>query len=329
MNITSAIRSAAIAVTAALAVSLLAPAAVADPPQYRRLVGVGSDTTQDVLSALGSVVADPDGVPHSLLIGSYDATGPSPIKTRPVGCQIPRPNGSHAGIGALRNDIAAGTHCVDFARSSVGPENIVETRSTRLTFIPFAKDAVTVAVRSNSALNDGVGFTTAELRAIYTCALTTHDGVALTPLLPQPGSGTRSFFLRRIGVTEPQIGSCVDGTVQEHDGTALDTGGDIAPYSVAQYIAQTGGVVADRHGVTVLSRLEGVAPRVSGRLNTAFPFTRDVYNVVRTAELTGGPTPDPDLISTFAGPTSTVCAQANLIQAYGFATLGSACGSTL
>ncbi|MFE4644592.1 hypothetical protein [Streptomyces sp. NPDC056730] len=327
MNVKSRARLGAVVGAAALGVGLLAPAASADPAvgEYRQLVGVGSDTTQDIGNRLGAVIPDPDGVPDGQLIASYNATGSTTIKTRATGCTINRPNGSSAGIDALRNAVLNSTGCIDFARSSRGP---ADTTTTKLTWIPFAKDAVTVAVRSDSALNSALDLTTAQLRDIYTCVKTTHNGVTLTPLLPQSGSGTRTFFLEKIGVTEAQVGTCVNGAVQEHDGTALDTAGDIAPYSVAQYIAQTNGVVADRHGVTVLGKVNGVAPRnTNGTLNTAFPYNRDVYNVVPTPKITGT-TADANVVSAFVGTASKVCGQTSQIQAYGFGSLGTACGAT-
>ncbi|MCL7375266.1 substrate-binding domain-containing protein [Streptomyces sp. 35G-GA-8] len=327
MNVKSRARLGAVVGAAALGVGLLAPVASADPAvgEYRQLAGVGSDTTQDVLNRLGAVIPDPDGVPDGQLIASYNATGTATIKTRATGCVINRPNGSSAGIDALRNAVLNSTGCLDFARSSRGP---VDTTTTKLTWIPFAKDAVTIAVRSDSALNNNLDLTTANLRDIYTCVKTTHNGVALTPLLPQSGSGTRSFFLEKIGVTEAQIGTCVNGTVQEHDGTALDSAGDIAPYSVAQYIAQTNGVVTDRHGVTVLGKVNTVAPRnADGTLNVNFPYNRDVYNVVPSPKITGS-TADPNVVSAFVGTASKVCGQPSHITAFGFGTIGTACGAT-
>ncbi|MEU3185458.1 hypothetical protein ABZ707_14830 [Streptomyces sp. NPDC006923] len=330
MNVKSRVRLGAVAGVAALGVGLLAPVASADPAtgEYRQLAGVGSDTTQDVGNGLGSAITDPDGTPDNQLIASYNATGTATIKTRAAGCTINRPNGSSAGIDALRADIPNAVRCLDFARSSRGP---ADTTTNKLTWIPFAKDAVSVAVRSDSGLNNNLNLTTAELHDIYTCVKTTHNSVALTPLLPQSGSGTRTFFLEKIGVTEAQVGACVDGTVQEHDGTALNSAGDIAPYSVAQYIAQTGRVVPDRHGVTVLGRVNGVAPRnANGSLNTAFPYARDVYHVVETARLSDATIRSAFVNVTTGGTTtvSQVCAQTAVISAYGFGTLGAACGTT-
>ncbi|MFE1960253.1 substrate-binding domain-containing protein [Streptomyces sp. NPDC059479] len=341
MNVKFRIRMAA-AAGAALGLSLLAAPASADPVdpttgavEFRQVVGVGSDTTQDVVNGLGQAIADPNNSPSPRLIASYNATGTTPIKTRAVNCSIQRPSSSTAGIDALRADLSAlpgsaTKNCIDFARSSRGP---IDTSTNRLTWIPFARDAVTVAVRSDSALNDGVGFSTIQLRDIYRCIKTSHNGVPLTPLLPQAGSGTRTYFLDQIGVTGTELGACVGETAQPSDGTALDSAGDLAPYSIAQYIAQIGNVVPDRHGVTVLSRLNGVTPRIAGRLNAAFPFTRDVYNVVPTARLSNGATPDADLIRAFEtitipNRTADVCTRQAfaLIERFGFAAIAN-CGN--
>ncbi|MFD6425743.1 hypothetical protein [Streptomyces sp. NPDC060198] len=323
MNVTSRVRAGAVVGAVALALgAFAAPAAIADPPatEYRILAGVGSDTTQDVVNALGNVVLNASG---SKIIASYDATGSASITTR-SGCAISRPNGSSAGITALATDVNDTTKdCIDFARSSRG----AKTTGTLLTWIPFAKDAVSVAVRTDSALyaSGAQDLTTAQLKAIYQCTTTTLNGVTLTPLLPQTGSGTRSFFLEKLGLTDAQVGSCVSQSVQENNGLALDTAGDIAPYSVAQYIAQVSGTVTDIHGATDLIKVNGTAPYNASTftLNTAFSFNRDVYNVVPTAKLT-----DATISSTFVGSTSKVCAATSTITAYGFGTLGSNCGTT-
>ncbi|MER5555070.1 hypothetical protein ABT001_25930 [Streptomyces sp. NPDC002793] len=300
MNVKTSVRIGAVAGAVALGLGIMAPVASADPvspTDYRVLAGVGSDTTQDVTNALGLAVD------NGTLIASYNATGSATVKTRATGCQITRPNGSSAGITALNNAADNSTGCVDFARSSRGPA----ADGTDLTFIPFAEDQVTVAVRDDSALTADPDFTAAQLKSIYECTLTSLNGVALTPLLPQAGSGTRSFFLSSIG--NPTPGSCV-GTMQEHNGVELNTAGDIAPYSVAQYNAQVGGAVPDRHGDTVLGLIGGDV------------ISRDVYNVVPTAELT-----DPVIASTFVGAGSKVCSETGTIEDFGF-TLIDDCGST-
>ncbi|MFI0922899.1 hypothetical protein ACH4TP_03010 [Streptomyces sp. NPDC021012] len=318
MNVKSRARIGAALGVAALGLGVaLAPAAQADPSpvtQYRTLAGVGSDTTQDVVNGLGNVVVNALG---QKVIASWDATGTATIKTKATGCVINRPNGSSAGIDALRNAVDTNSGCLDFARSSRGP---ADTSTTDLTWIPFAKDAVSWVKRSDSALPSDL--TAAQLKAIYECTTTSLNGVALTPILPQSNSGTRAFFLASIGVTAP--GACVQQGVQENDGTVLDTAGDIAPYSVAQYTAQEKAVVTDRRGAAVLGSVGTVAPRNADKtLNLAFPFTRDVYNVVPTAKLTNS-----TIASTFVGSSSKVCAAGTTITTYGFGTLGTACGAT-
>ncbi|MET8983739.1 hypothetical protein ABZX85_50100 [Streptomyces sp. NPDC004539] len=325
MNVKSRARLGAVVGTAVLGVGVLATPALADPPagEYRVLAGVGSDTTQDVVNGLGDVVlrdVDGDGQVDDKVIASYNATpAGSTVKTRANGCTINRPDGSSAGIDALRNAVDNSTGCLDFARSSRGP---ADTSTQDLTWIPFAKDAVSIAVRDDSALANGLNLTTAQLRAIYTCSLTSLNNVALTPLLPQASSGTRTFFLGRIGVTEAQVGGCV-GTMQEHNGVELDTAGDIAPYSVAQYIAQVTQTVTDRHGATVLGQIDSSDPfTADGELNSGFVYSRDVYNVVPSSKLT-----DAVIDDVFTGSDAKVCAATATIKKYGFGTVTN-CGDT-
>lgn len=238
----------------------------------------------------------------------------------PPAARSPGPTAPRPAINALRNAVDNNTGCLDFARSSRG---VADSSTNDLTWIPFGKDAVTFAVRGDSALPKAL--TKAQLVSVYTCETTSLNGVALTPLLPQSGSGTRSFFLGQLGLTEDTFGTCVDDTVQEHNGEALDSAGDIAPYSVAQYIAQGNEIVdvIDRRGDAVLGSVDGAEPQLAdGTLNVDFPFNRDVYNVVPTAKLT-----DPTLAAAFVGSASKVCAQTGVINTYGFGAIA-ACGST-
>ncbi|MDT9688828.1 substrate-binding domain-containing protein [Streptomyces sp. P9(2023)] len=317
MNVKSRARIGAVVGAAALGLGVMAaPAAQADPApitDYRQLAAVGSDTTQDVMNGLGNSVRD---AANAKIIASWNATGSATIKTKATNCVINRPNGSSAGIDALRNAVDTASGCVDVARSSRGP---VDFTSTDLTFIPFARDAVTWAKRSDSTLPSNL--TAADLKGIYECTVTSLNGVALTPILPQANSGTRQFFLSSINVTTP--GSCVTQGAQENDGTVLDSAGDVVPYSVAQYIAQAKGTVTDRRGAAVLGSIDGVAPRnTDSTLNSSFPLARDVYNVVPTAKLG-----DPVIASTFAGATSKVCTDTATVTNYGFGTIAN-CGDS-
>lgn len=307
---------------AALAVT--ASPAQADPsgtPTYRSLAGVGSDTTEGVMNGLSEVVVDGNGVKQ---IASYDAFGTATIKTKDLdACSMNRPAGSGAGVTALVASLDAGNGCLDFARSS--SNNSASYAGKNLTYIPFAVDAVTYAVRSDSTISRK--FTKAQLTTIYNCG----GGANFKPLLPQFGSGTRSFFLKSLGFTDAAnftqtanhtcIGEA-DATgapLQENNGTLLTDVKQIAPYSIAQYLAQTTVTVPDVHGKTVLGQLDGIAPTV---LNTASTMSRDVYNVVPTNKLTTEP-----FSSVFVGPSSKVCANTTTIKKYGFAPHAS-CGDT-
>ncbi len=304
------------------ALAVTAAPAQADPigtPTYRTLAGVGSDTTEGVLNGLSEVILD--GTTKQ--IASYDAFGSATIKTKETGCEINRPAGSGAGVTALVASLDAGNGCLDFARSS--SNNSASYAGKNLTYIPFAVDAVTYAVRSDSTISRKL--TKAQLTTIYNCG----GGANFKPLLPQFGSGTRSFFLKSLGFTDAANftqtanHTCIveaDATgaaLQENNGTLLTDAKQIAPYSIAQYLAQTTAVVADVHGKTVLGQLDGIAPTV---LNTSSTMSRDVYNVVPTARITTDP-----YASVFVGPTSKVCVNTNVIKKYGFAPHAS-CGDT-
>jgi ABC-type phosphate transport system substrate-binding protein len=318
VNVKTSLRIGAGVGAVALGLGVLAAPAYADPSSatdYRQLAGVGSDTTQDVVNALGDAITNSSGK----VVASWNATGTATVKTKATGCEITRPDGSGAGITALNTALDGSTGCVDFARSSRGPNN---TTTTDLTFIPYAKDAVSWVKQDGSALPDNL--TTAQLKAIYECTLTTLNGVTLTPVLPQSASGTRAFFLSSIGVTAP--GSCVTSgsTIQENDGSAVDSAGDIFPYSVAQYTAQESLVVDDRRGDAVLGSVNGAAARNDDlTLNLDFPYLRNVYNVVPTAKLS-----DALIAATFVGTGSAVCQNSSVITTYGFGALGADCGST-
>ena len=327
--------------------------ASADPAAgvYKPLVGVGSDTIQDVMNGLATVIPS---------IGSYDAQGTATIQTTASGPSFKRPDGSGAGQQALSAAAdTTGGHLwngvnivgqVDFARSSSGPDSALP--GTDLTFIPFAKDAVTFAVNSSSdfprdiavgnASQDSAAIKPFTLRNIYRCAVTTFpdafgDPVTITPLLPQSGSGTRKFFLATIGLNETQVAGCATDTVggapvQEHDGNLIRGIGAIVPFSVAQYLSQSNyaalpTAVNERRGVIDLGRIGNVKPILitanGNELNTAFPVSRLVYNVVQTSRLI-----EPEITAAFVGTNSGVCSATTVIRNYGFGSIGAACGST-
>jgi ABC-type phosphate transport system substrate-binding protein len=306
------------------AITLAATPAQADPtgaPTFRTLAGVGSDTTEGVMNGLSQVVVDGSG---TKLIGSYDAFGSATIQTKNnAACTINRPAGSGNGVTALVASVDAANGCLDFARSS--SNNSASFAGKNLTYIPFAVDAVAYAVRSDSTISRKL--TKAQLTTVYNCG----GGANFKPLLPQFGSGTRQFFLKSLGFTDAADftsqpnHTCIGQTdstgapLQENTGTLLTDPKQIAPYSIAQYLAQTTAVVPDVHGKTVLGQIDGIAPTV---LNTASTMSRDVYNVVPNGKLS-----DPTVASVFVGPSSAVCANSNTIKQYGFAPHPT-CGDT-
>ena len=99
------------AVAGTMLIGTISPA-LADPPSgtnptVNDIVGVGSDTTQDVVNAL-SVAYNAQAAAGAPQVYSWDAFGanlPAGNITTKAGCtSMPRPNGSGAGIGALKND---------------------------------------------------------------------------------------------------------------------------------------------------------------------------------------------------------------------------------
>lgn len=325
---TRKIVAAAIGVAGLLTGTVCGSVASADPsgtPTYRQLSGVGSDTTQGVMNGLSNVVTI-NGVK---VIGSYDAVGSANITTKDPattpGCTIARPNGSGAGRTALSNSLAAANNCLDFSRSS---SLNLSAATPGLTYVPFAVDAVSYAITPTSAVPRKLALT--DLKAIYHCDpnyVGTAPNFGLTVYLPQAGSGTRSFWESTMGITDADVVAgvypCIKDTkngapVEEHDGRVLDDN-SIAPFSIAQYIAQSSQTIADLRGRAILGTVDGVSPTT---LNSNFGVKRDVYNVIPTSKIATAP-----WSTVFAGSNSLICQQSNLINTYGFAT-NAHCGDT-
>ena len=317
--------AAAAAVTTA---ALLAPPAVADPaglPQFRDLVGVGNDTTQDLMNALSNV--PPSG---SRTISSFNATGVSPLPATkaPVpgsDCTgILRPANSSDGLTVLRNEIgvAAGTGrrpCLDFARSNVALSG--DPANAGLKFLPFAAEAVSYVTRRDSALPSNL--TKTQLASIYRCQASGTISIPPTilPLLPPEGSATRAFFLAQIEVPSSPVLPCWQTTdpttpgspLPENNGSRLTDPRMLVPHSVAAFYAQYYKQVNDVRSTTELRKVNGFTPA-----EPSFPFKRPVYNVVETARLG-----DPAVSSVFVGsddPTD-ICNQPDLIVRWGFTLL--------
>lgn len=350
--------------------------ASADPAGPTAVAGAGSDTIQDVMNQIATDLS-------AAGLGSWDAfqPGSNPIVTHDTitpksttDCTgVSRPNGSGEGVSALRLSLTGtpgyptttvatypgsklpGKNCFDFARSSSGPGANAATDGL-LQYIPFAEDAVTVAVGPSSAIVNS--FTSAQLTTLYSTGqpvtVGTHRYVPtngpVTPgatdipidlLVPQPGSGTRSFFAGIVGINATTLPAWVSDhynpgnlPVEEHDGSAVaaDPNG-IMPFSIAQYIAQSKGFNDRRHGA-VLQSIDGQAPIVGGKISSTFPsqFTRLVYNVI-PFEDTVSTGSNPTLFRVFVGnnpnnPINLCGNEAAAIQTFGFNTISN-CGQVL
>lgn len=313
-------RSTAALVAAAVVAGGLALSspAYADPTPagtFRKLVGVGSDTTQDVLNALAGDTVNGKSYAASAVksasgagVASYDAIEPgtgsttSKITTRSGGPEFARPNGSGAGRKALTASLTGDKWAdsngvaikgqVDFARSSGGPSS----SGNALTYIPFARDAVGVAVR-------GTGLdklTVQQLHDVY-AAGSDHkvNGVVVHPRIPQANSGTRKFFLNAIGLNDSDVDPTIP-TVQENQAdSALTEDSTLVPFSVGSWIAQNNDVAPDYSKDAAAAGAHLAAVRLPGDTGDTVPVTtvngklapvnayyenatfgRDVYNVV-------------------------------------------------
>lgn len=258
----------------------LAPAAFADPSQAvaaTDITAVGSDTIQFVDNDLATAY---NATNPGRLFDSWDAVNPSTgashdsITIKP-GVSITRPNGSSEGITALLQNTN-----VDVARSSRGPRD----GDQGLIFLPFAQDEVRYALSAATPSNGVDGLSAAQLASVYSCGNTGvtvkwSDLVAgasndpIQAIIPQPGSGTRSFFEGAINVNDTTIQNGVaSGCItqaEEHDPAPVENNADaLAPFSVA--------------------RFNSTVPAGEIKLNTTgFDAIREVYNVVRVDPNTG------------------------------------------
>ncbi|MFI8524148.1 hypothetical protein ACIGB8_06865 [Promicromonospora sukumoe] len=323
----------------------------------RPVDGVGSDTTQDLNNGLAAVVTNGG----QLVLGSWDATGSATIQTRSGGATFVRPNGSGNGVNALKAAKTSGQwqgatlspSDITFARSSSAPST--PAANGAYSYIPLAVDAVTYA-SATAGVPDGL--TKADLTAIYsasngqnvalsngqtyTIGLQSNTNADIVPFLPQTGSGTRSFFIGQLGLSETTLGSAVawtytGGSVQEHDGAALAAvPGSIVPFSIAQHVAQgNADALTTLYGVDVQDRRHGavlhavtsggsaVEPvNTDGTLNTAFPIARPVFTVVQFAEIAT----NANLASAFVGAGGAVYSAVSdedtfTIEDFGFGSL--------
>lgn len=367
----------ALAVLSAGAATLLpgAPSASADPKWPTALVGHGSDTTQDVVGALAGEESGVFYTPVTSsaasggkVLNSWDATGSTCITPRAPGSSIQRGNGSTNGRRILSRAIDGGTWgtesacanklasgLVDFARSSSGPSG---GAGTQLTYIPFARDALSFGYVDNGSFTPVTQLTSAELTQVFsTAAGITKGGTTIKGCGIQTGSGTYGSWNTALGMNATQeaagTADCnAAGTgqrLQENDGNGLLAKQNTAPantqylvgFSASNYISQNNGAVGSQlpspAGTVKLGQVDSLGLPYSGTIGATLApsssfyanttYGRDVYNVVPTAKLGGLPTSNADLKTMFVGASSAVCSATATIEKFGFLVPAN-CGST-
>jgi ABC-type phosphate transport system substrate-binding protein len=261
-----AVGTAAVLSVAGAVASTMSLSASADPKQYTAFVGVGSDTTQDVLNAFSGQVGAQSFLPvqSSLVTGqrqfiSFDATPPAGgaqdcIITKTGAPNFNRPNGSSQGRRALSRafdgsagygSAACGTlkdisGLVDFARSSSGPSTTDIGAGNQLTYIPFARDGVSFAYYKASAGDPVTSLTRAQLTSLFTgTGAQTIEGVRVLPCGIQTGSGTFGFWnsvttasATQENTATTECNNLLGARAQENDGNDLKARGDAAETAV-------------------------------------------------------------------------------------------------
>lgn len=250
---------------AGVALALVAGPALADyGPQSGDVVGVGSDTVQNIGNFLTDGDISGDGGYNSTgnvnRLVSFDATGDAndravyangattPLKLgvvlRAGTSPVQRPNGSGAGILALAADNGS-QEKINFVRMSRLPKNSDLATfqaanggsSATLHSIKIATDDLVMAGKTGG---NAVAVTPADLLAIYTCTKTSWNQVGgsstatIKPEIPQSGSGTGDTFRSDLaainGGATVTLGGCVT-TVEENDPSSLTDPNAYAPFS--------------------------------------------------------------------------------------------------
>ncbi|CAB4569279.1 MAG: hypothetical protein F2534_11745 [Actinobacteria bacterium] len=356
---------AAIAAASAAAGALTPSGASADPAQFSAFVTVGSDTTQDVLNALAGktngVLFTPiqsSSATGGVQIISWDATPPAGVADNCITPKIgaptfTRPNGSSAGQRALSRSIdgtgyggsaangssfcanADVSGLIDFARSS----SLDSTAGTQLTYVPFARDALTFAYY-RAAGNAGAvtSLTRAQLDTLFTSGPQTINGVRIVPCGIQLGSGTFASWNSTAGVSAAEEdvatdtcsavvnettvpGSQAGGRLQEHNAVHLKLAGDalaasspaeantqvIIGFSASQYIARSANLGSPQPPADVI--LGSISNDGAGN-NIGSPVSGTYPNFTPVASFYNNATFGRTVYNVF--PTATIAGPGNL-----------------
>ena len=280
--------AATLSLTTLAAANASSSATQEDPTANGYLVGVGSDTIQDVLYGLSQDFGSTNGVQD---LTSWTATG-GPTITYRSGLTVARPNGSGAGYKALEDSIGvtaqglAKPGDVDFSRASgtqgtAAGDNSSTYRVTPgsgvITEIPFAIDSISFAVPNGSPFllsNGGKGLTEAELASIYDGTnkyISTVDGtlsptsgtnlIPINAFVPKPGSGSRQFFLKGLNaVDSANFGTL--GYTSSNKGDTLFGAAGTPSSTPTPYVGATdyaGAPVQEHEANTIMAAPAGVA----------------------------------------------------------------------
>jgi len=258
------------------------------------LVGVGSDTTQIVTRDLANAY-NVDRT--SGRIASFAADGsPASVILRAGATAVTRPNGSGAGKKLLYG--VSDDANVTFARSSSTLSSA--EIAAGLKQAAFAVDSLKMAIKSTGS-NAPDDLTVADLVKIYEGKVTNWSEVGgksgvIKALIPQAGSGTRSFFegqLKAANSGNPVV--LVATETQEHSDVDLKNDPNaIAPFSTARETANV-------------------------KFVGGWKASRAVYNVVRSKDV--GST----AITSIFGDAGFICSPAGrtVIESAGFEQLAS------
>ena len=152
---------------------------------------------------------------------------------------VQRPNGSGAGFNLLKADTNTTTGVsinglVDFSRASSA-----RTSGALFDSIQIGNDPLGMLTAGTTHVTNTL--TIAQLKSIYNCTSTNWSAFGtgtgtIIPLVPQVGSGTRSYFLGQIGLTDTTLGTCVQ-TVEENDPEAV--GATASPADAIEPMSQS------------------------------------------------------------------------------------------
>jgi ABC-type phosphate transport system substrate-binding protein len=258
---------------AGLNLAMIAPAHADIAPGSTDIVGVGSDTVQNMANFLAdgdptfssgvnstvsknrlfSFDATPDANDRAGYLNGSTTLAPVPLNPtivlRASHSPVQRPNGSGAGINALLADTG---HQINFVRMSRLPSTIEQNNAGAgvggLHVVKISTDNLKMASATTTNV-PAAGLTAAQLVGIYKCQAGSTDwssfgGAAGTiiPETPQAGSGTGKTFLADLqaangGVVVP-LGSCVVVT-EENDPSSItgstSPANTIAPFSEGRF----------------------------------------------------------------------------------------------